>query len=360
MTREIFLLQLGTGGVGRALVAQVQAQRALLAERYGFTLHYLALVDRGGAVHTGQALDDQTIQTALVVKESRQPLAALAGGRALDDWRTLLPTSACIIIDVTAAAGMETGLAEAVAAGHRVVLANKRPLTGTLTDFTRLTARSATRYEATVGAGLPVIATLQTLLDSGDTLSRIEASMSGTLGYLCSALEDGQSLSAAVGTARSRGWTEPDPRDDLSGADVTRKALILARTSGLNWELSAVPSEPWFPSELADITVDAFMERTPEMDRHYQELVAQARANNRRLRYVATVTPEGASVGLRELPPEHPLAALRGTDNLFSFTTGRYSEQPLVVRGPGAGVEVTAAGVFGDIVATARELTGDR
>jgi homoserine dehydrogenase len=253
---------------------------------------------------------------------------------------------------------MEPNLVAAVQDGHRVVLANKRPVTSTLDTFYALTAANATRYEVTVGAGLPVIDTLQRLVDSGDTIVRIEAAMSGTLGYLCSALDDGQLLSAALRTARSNGWTEPDPRDDLSGADVARKALILARTSGLEWEMSHVPSEPWFSPELADLDVETFMERVTELDAPFAERVRQAQAKGMALRYVATIEPGGARVGLSELPPEHPLAGLRGTDNMVVFTTQRYSDPTprMVVRGPGAGIEVTAAGVFGDIIATAREL----
>lgn len=356
MGQAIHIIQLGMGGVGQALVQQVVAQQTRLKSRYGFALGYLALVDRSGALHSGDTLGRDAVLGALQVKQAGQSLATIARGSSLDDWRALLPATPCIVVDVTAAGGMEDGLAAAVAGGHRVVLANKRPLTGPLAAFTALAAGGATRYEATVGAGLPVISTLQALLDSGDTLVRIEASMSGTLGYLCSALEQGQSLSAAVRTARSRGWTEPDPRDDLSGADVARKALILARTCGLPWDMDAVPSEPWFPPDLAEISVDAFMQQVSDLDARYAGQVTRARTNHTALRYVATVETGGASVGLRELALDHPLAGLRGADNLFTFTTARYAEQPLVVRGPGAGVEVTAAGVLGDIVATAREM----
>lgn len=356
MAREMQMIQLGMGGVGQALVQQVLAQRSILAARYGITLNYLALVDRSGALAIGSTLTDAMVQEALAAKRAGQPLATVAGGRPIDNWQTLLPATPCIVVDVTAADGMEAGLVAAVSAGHRVVLANKRPLTGAHEAFTGLTTAGATRYEATVGAGLPIINTLQSLLDSGDRLVRLEASMSGTLGYLCSALEQGQPLSDAVRTARDRGWTEPDPRDDLSGADVARKALILARTAGLSWDLADVPGEPWFPPELAAIGIDDFMARVADLDQRFADRVAQAQAQNSVLRYVATITPEHASVGLHRLPLEHPIAALRGTDNLFTFTTARYTTQPLVVRGPGAGVEVTAAGVLGDIVATAREM----
>ncbi len=233
---------------------------------------------------------------------------------------------------------------------------NKKPLSAAWVEFTELTAHGETRYEATAGAGLPVIATLQGLLDSGDTLARIEAAMSGTLGYLCSELEAGAPLSAAVRAAHRLGYTEPDPRDDLSGADVARKALILARTCGLPWEMSDIQAEPWFPSDLAAVSREEFMARLEELDGPFAERVAAARARGAALRYVATVTPAGASVGLRAVPADHPLASLRGPDNLFSFTTARYAERPLVVRGPGAGQAVTAAGVLADIVATAREM----
>lgn len=356
MTREILLLQLGLGNVGQALARQVLDHGAALAERYGWQLRYLALADSRTMLATGAALPDRLVSSALQTKQAREPLATLEGARPLGDWRSLLPARPCIIVDVTAADGLAPGLAAAVADGHRVVLANKRPVTESFALFTALTTQGATRYEATVGAGLPIISTLCSLLDSGDTLTRIEASMSGTLGYLCTALEEGLPLSMALRTARGFGWTEPDPRDDLSGADVARKALILARTCGLAWEMADVPGVPWFTPELATISVGEFLDRVGELDAIYVERVAQAQARSKVLRYVAAIEPAGASIDLHELSPDHPLAALRGSDNLFAFTTERYTEHPLVVRGPGAGVAVTAAGVFGDIIATARAM----
>ncbi|MCU0492422.1 MAG: homoserine dehydrogenase [Chloroflexaceae bacterium] len=350
--KEISLIQYGLGGVGRVLVQQLLAQRAALAARYGVSLRYLALADSRNLLATGQPLDDATITQALAAKEAGQPLSA----RPPAPLAALLPNQPCIVVDVTAADAMETPLAAAVAAGHRVVLANKRPVTATYESFLALTAHGGTRYEATCGAGLPVISTLQSLLDSGDQLIRVEASMSGTLGFLCTALETGQPFSAAVRSARAQGFTEPDPRDDLGGTDVARKALILARTCGLRWTMADVPAEAWFPPALAQVDVETFMARLEELDADFAERIAAARAAGQVLRYVATVTPGGASVGLRALPLDHPLAGLRGPDNLFSFTTARYAERPLVVRGPGAGLAVTAAGVLADIVASAREM----
>lgn len=353
MTKRIGIVQLGLGGVGRELVRQALAARGPLAERYGFQLVYHGLADSAGMLVRPHGLDDETLGRALAAKEAGLSL----NGSAALAWQGLELAGPALFVDVTAAGGHEQGLAARIAAGDRVVLANKKPLSAEYGAFRALTAGGATRYEATVGAGLPVISTLQGLLDSGDRVLRIEAAMSGTLGYLCAELEAGRPLSAAVREAHALGYTEPDPRDDLSGADVARKALILARSCGLAWGPAEVPAEPWFPAALAEVGRDEFMARLEELDGPIAARVAEARAAGGALRYVAEVTPEGARVGLRVVAAEHPLASLRGPDNLFSFTTARYAERPLVVRGPGAGVAVTAAGVLGDLVATARELS---
>jgi homoserine dehydrogenase len=296
------------------------------------------------------------VEEAALAKGQGRPLSAAAAGRALDDWRTLLPAAPSIIVDTTASDGQEQRFAEAVAAGHRLALANKRPLTAEYGAFMQMTSGGRTRYEATVGAGLPVLSTLQGLLDSGDRVLRIEASLSGTLGYLCGALDTGERFSQAVHTAKARGWTEPDPRDDLSGRDVARKALILARTCGYDWTLDDVPPQAWYPHELANVDVETFMAQIHNLDENYRLRLLQTHTHKAVLRYVATIEPNGAQVGFRELPQEHPLAALKGADNLISFTTERYNERPLVVRGPGAGLDVTAAGVLTDVLALAREM----
>ena len=176
------------------------------------------------------------------------------------------------------------------------------------------------------------------------------------LGLLTSELDAGRSFSAALRTARELGYTEPDPRDDLSGADVARKALILARSFGLPWPADLLRPEALFPAALAAVNREEFLARLDELDASVAERAAQARERGDVLRYVAAVAGDGPDIGLRALPADHPLAGLSGPDNMFSFTTERYHKQPLIVRGPGAGLDVTAAGVLADIVATAREL----
>ncbi len=351
------IIQLGLGGVGRALVRQLLTVAPAARRRYGIDLRYVALVDSHGAIAGQPALTDAQVQAALAAKEAGRHLDSLPGAITDRHWLELLPASLAIVVDVTAAAGHAAPLAAAVSAGHRIVLANKRPLCESYDLFAALTERGATRYEATVGAGLPVLSVLQGLLDSGDEVIQIDAALSGTLGFLMSELEAGSGFAAAVRQAHRLGYTEPDPRDDLSGADVARKALILARTCGMRLPADAVTAEPLFPDHLSAVSVAEFLQRLEEAEPAIMARFTAARASGHALRYSTQITPDrGVAVGLQTLPGDHPLASLRGPDNLISFTTRRYHDRPLVVRGPGAGVEVTAAGVLSDIIATAREL----
>jgi len=207
-------------------------------------------------------------------------------------------------------------------------------------------------YEATVGAGLPVLRTLRDLRDTGDQVIRIEAILSGTLAYLFNVWDGSRPFSDVVREARSLGYTEPDPRDDLSGSDVARKLIILAREIGLRLELSDVAVENLVPESLSGSTVEEFLNRLPEVDDDMRERYNDARARGKLLRYVADLNAESgrATVGLVPVERSHPFAALDLTDNIVRFTTARYRQNPLIVQGPGAGPEVTAAGVFADLL----------
>jgi homoserine dehydrogenase len=353
--RRIPILQIGAGGVGQALIEQVLWFNEHRGGRYGFRFAYIGLADRQGAIVADERIPPLVLRDAIDAKRAGGSLADAEAGGPLRDWRNLLSPDPCVVIDVTAQDGAEDGLIAAIEQGHRVVLANKKPLCAGHESFTALTHGGRTRYEATVGAGLPVISTLQMLLDTGDRVERISGCFSGTLGYLLSELESGAAYSAAVREARARGWTEPDPRDDLSGMDVARKALILARTAGMQLELSDVAVEPLFGSDLADQLPEAFMSQLERMDESFRERVAQAAADERVLRYVADVHGGAARIGLTAVERDSAIGALRGPDNLVVFTTQRYSERPLSVRGPGAGVEVTASAVLSDLIGHARE-----
>jgi aspartokinase/homoserine dehydrogenase 1 len=199
---------------------------------------------------------------------------------------------------------------------------------------------------------LPVIQTLRDLRDTGDEIRRIEGMLSGTLSYLFNVWDGSEPFSSVVRAAKGRGYTEPDPRDDLSGTDFARKLIILGREMGLRLELDDVQLESLVPRALTGCSADEFLERLPQFDPAMAERLQAARSRNRVLRYIGSLDAATgkASVGLVELERTHTFANINLTDNVVRFLTQRYNQNPLVVQGPGAGPEVTAGGVFGDLL----------
>jgi len=267
-----------------------------------------------------------------------------------------------LIVDCSASDAVADRYAGWLAAGIHVVTPNKHAGAGPLARWQAIRTAVATsnarfRYEATVGAGLPVISTLRDLIDTGDEMIAIEGILSGTLAWLFNRYDGSQPFSALVRQAHALGYTEPDPRDDLSGTDVARKLVILAREAGGVLVLEDVEVESLVPSALRAVDAASFLDRLVELDAPIAESYARARKNDSVLRYVARVDREGrAHVGLVELPATHAFAHLKLTDNIVQFTTHRYRDNPLVVQGPGAGPEVTAAGVFADVLRVAAAL----
>jgi aspartokinase/homoserine dehydrogenase 1 len=248
-------------------------------------------------------------------------------------------------------------LKAAVGQGFDVVLANKRPLADTRDGYQQLVdaceaAGRQIRYEATVGAGLPIIDTYRKLAESGDRVLRIHGCVSGTLTFVLSEVSAGRQFSAAVKEAMVRGYAEPDPRDDLSGRDAARKGLILARMMG--YRGAAPAADDLVPPAYRHLPLDEFLERLPELDAMWRERVATAAASKRQLRYVVSATNRKVSVGLRPVPESSPIGAARGTQNIVTFQTRRYHTEPLVISGPGAGAQVTAAGILNDICSLGR------
>jgi aspartokinase/homoserine dehydrogenase 1 len=236
-----------------------------------------------------------------------------------------------------------------------LVLANKRPLADerSVSDLLWQTARARGRrilHEATVGAGLPIIDTYHKLVESGDQVERIEGLLSGTLGFVLDEVSAGTPFSQAVRRAMDLGYTEPDPREDLSGMDVARKALILARLLGYPGELSPTSVESLVPPWAHSLTREEFLQRLKELDQPWSLRVGEARQSGAVLRYIAQVTPSKVAVGVRAVQERSPFARVKGSDNQLVFTTTRYKTNPLVITGPGAGAEVTAAGVLNDIL----------
>ena len=340
---------LGFGRVGRALADQIGAQDRRLPVRV------VGLLDRSGYVFDPAGLSPRRLARLAQGKDGGRLLASLGGERAAAaaalHFIASHAVSRPILVDVTAE---ETGdlLRVALGQGFDLVLANKKPLAGSAESYVRLleAAQAASRrirYEATVGAGLPVLDTCRKLMESGDRILRIEGAVSGTLGFVLSAVSEGRRFSEAVREAMDRGYTEPDPRDDLSGRDVARKGLILARLLGYPGGLP--DPEDLTPKALRAVSLAAFLKRLPEFDGEWQTRVARASGRGRVLRYAVTATARGVHAGLTAAPVASPLGALSGTRNLISFTTDRYRKEPLVVTGPGAGAEVTAAGILNDI-----------
>ncbi|MDF2461187.1 MAG: hypothetical protein K0S68_590 [Candidatus Saccharibacteria bacterium] len=328
-----YIIQIGTGVVGGALLHQIRA-----AARPD--LVYAGIFDINGGVFDPGGLKD------LDAPKSKDVLAADAIAKVK------LPF---VLVDATGSHSTLPLVKQALARGGAAVTPNKRNLAGAQSDYDELVGSGRMYFETTVGAGLPVIRPLQDLIATGDEVERIEGCVSGTLGYVCSDLQAGRPFSQVVADAKAKGFTEPDPRDDLSGMDVARKVIILARLMGRRLEPEAVTLEGLYPDSLSKLSVDEFMRELPSLDDDYAHRTKEAAAKGQVLRYVATVTPADATVGLKAVDASTEIGQLSGPDNIVVIQTKRYHDNKLVVKGPGAGAEVTAAGVFADILASMRE-----
>ena len=351
---------LGVGAIGRELLSQLgQTQNAL---------RVVGLIDRSGFVFDEKGLSNERLAVVASLKAAGTPLAGQIGGQKADAIQSLHEISRHklsrpILVDATPA-DTSFVLQMALSRGFDLVLANKVPLAGdqsAVDHLHQLAARAGRTilHEATVGAGLPVLDTLSKLREAGDKVLSIEGCPSGTLGFLFGELGRGEKFSTALERAIAQGYTEPDPRVDLSGLDVARKALILARAIGFRGELANVHVESLVPTHLADGPTEEFLSRTADLDAPWAERVNEARKKGKVLRYRAHVTPDSIVVGLIAVKLTDPLGVLHGTDNQFTFTTSRYHARPLVITGPGAGPAVTAAGVFNDLLRLERSRERD-
>ena len=360
--RESKLTFLGFGQIGRELASQLSAQEKHLRNELGVDIKVTAVADRSGIKIEENGFTSAALQKLAKQKASGARLFAGETPLTLKQLQTMmreelwiLPSHRPILIDLTSE---ETAplIQEALENGFHIVLANKKPLAVSQIEFDRLmdTAREhglALRYEATAGAGLPVLDTLAKLQEAGDRVETIAGAFSGTLGFIMTALEEGKRFSDAVREAWKLGYTEPDPRDDLSGTDVARKALILARTLGRRLELSDIALESLYTRAVDSDDPAKFVDNLAALDASFAEKAAQAKRDGKVLRYVARIAKRGIRVGVEAVPAASPLGRLHGTDNTIVIQSKRYSTNPLVVTGPGAGAAVTAAGVLNDIVA---------
>ncbi|NBW90717.1 MAG: bifunctional aspartate kinase/homoserine dehydrogenase I, partial [Gammaproteobacteria bacterium] len=261
-----------------------------------------------------------------------------------------------VIIDCTASGEVAKHYPEWLAAGIHIVTPNKKANSAAMSFYrgmqlARREGGAHYLYEATVGAGLPVIQTVRDLRETGDVINSIEGIFSGTLAYLFNVYDGSREFSDIVRDAKQRGYTEPDPRDDLSGMDVARKLIILGREMGVTLEMADVKVESLVPSGLEEGSIDEFLARLPQHDGRMRARFEAAQARGKVLRYVGRITAEGeATVGVAELDAKHAFANIALTDNVVRFATSRYNNNPLIVQGPGAGPEVTAGGIFADLL----------
>lgn len=349
------IVLLGLGRVAQELVTQFTT----LGARNANVMRIVGIIDRSGYVFQPRGITSRQLSELVRRKQVGVELKDAPNGRSSStvDAVNFIATHALhrpVLVDV-ASGDTSPALSSAIAHGMDLVLANKAPLASSMSASREILQEARSRgrrvlHEATVGAGLPVIDTLQQLTASGDRVDSVDSSPSGTMGFLFSEMGRGRKFSEVVRDAMVRGYTEPDPRDDLSGLDVARKGLILARMLGYTGEMADVNLESLVPDALRDVTPAEFLELLPTCDSAWEQRVAEARLRGEVLRYRARATRGGVRVGLASVPVGSALASLDGTDNLFVFTTARYRARPLVVSGPGAGVAVTAAGVLGDVL----------
>jgi bifunctional aspartokinase / homoserine dehydrogenase 1 len=349
----------GPGHVGGELLDQLARAAPALRTKFNLDLRVRAICGSKKMV-----LDEQRLDLGKW-RESLEKGVAADGDKVIAHIQAdYLPHA--VLIDCTAEQGVADRYAGWLQRGIHVITPNKRAHSGPIAYYQELKrlshgSRAHFLYEATVGAGLPVIQTLKDLVATGDEIRSISGIFSGTLAYLFNLFDGTRPFSEIVREAKTKGYTEPDPRDDLSGMDVARKAVILAREAGLTLELADIAVESLVPPALKDASVDEFLKRLPDFDAPMAERLAGAKRAGQVLRYVAAIDVRAgkAKVGLESFAPKHPFAGISLTDNIVQFETGRYCDNPLIIRGPGAGPAVTAGGIFADLLRLCSMLSGN-
>ncbi len=348
---------IGPGHVGATLLDQMATQIEKLVEEFGVDLRVRAIATSKSMITDEHRIDLGRWREILEGSEGvPTDLEALVSYVHTDT----VPHAA--IIDCTASDEIALRYRDWLAQGIHVITPNKKANSGPI-DYYRSLKEMSRRadahyfYETTVGAALPVIQTLRDLVQTGDEILRIEGVFSGTLSYLFNNFDGSRPFSAIVAAARAQGYTEPDPREDLSGMDVARKVVILAREMGMDVELEDLEIESLVPEELAAGSVEEFLTKLEDRDQEMVDLLQAASDRGEVLRFVGVIDPDqGCRVSLRSYRDDHPFARIQATDNIVTFRTARYHDNPLVVQGPGAGPEVTAGGVFADLLRLANYL----
>ncbi len=347
--QELNLFVCGTGTVGGSLLKQIAAQRTSLMDERGLKLNLIGVCGSRSAAYNPDGMDAANYQEYMT-----------EGGGVVEMVDTILDMniSNSVFVDCTASPDVAAQYERLLSHNVSVVAANKIATSSSYDNYLKLKHTARERgvkylFETNVGAGLPIINTIGDLTGSGDRILRIEAVLSGTLNFVFNTLSEKVSLSEAVRLAKEKGYSEPDPRIDLSGQDVVRKLTILVRESGHRIETADVERQLFIPQELFDGSLENFWEHLPELDEKFEEDRRRLSAENKCWRFVAEWADGKSSVSLREIPRGHPFYDLEGSNNIICLTTERYREYPMLIQGYGAGADVTAAGVFADIMRVA-------
>ncbi len=345
---SVFLV--GTGLIGKALIDMINDQFEKLARTNLLEVNVIGIANS-----TKMIFAESGLNLVTCVDEMKKAGHSMSMKGFVDQMISLnLPNS--IFVDCTSSEDVTTFYDEILLANISIVTPNKKANSGPLEKYKRLKTTAFKRgvkflYETNVGAGLPVINTMNDLLLSGDQVKKIEAVLSGTLNFIFSSYVEGRKFSEVVKEAKAKGYTEPDPRDDLNGMDVARKILILSREAGSHLELSDIKVENLVPESCqGEMSIDQFFTNLEKHDGAFEKLRKEASDRKEKLRYMAILEDGKVKIRLGSINDQHPFYSLAGSDNIILLTTERYNERPMVIRGPGAGAEVTAAGVFADVI----------
>lgn len=349
------IIHLGPGKVGKTFLKILIKNREHIENTYRISLRVTGIFSSEMEITESNGLSSSSLNKIIQGKEILQRASKPSNVHAL--MTSGIPF---ILIDTTSSDKTAEIILSALKKGGFAVLSNKRPLCLSFDIYNNFLKSGAQRlfFETTVGAGLPVIETLKSLIETGDVIIELNGCLSGTLGFIFSQIENGMTFSESILLAKKMGYTESDPREDLKGMDVARKLLILSRLTGMPKEITDINLQALYPEKMNSLTLDNFINKIGVYDRFYQEKMTRIKKSGKTIRFIARIKGNKLSASLTIVKKSSDLGSLQGPDNLVMIKTKRYFHHPLIIKGPGAGLEVTAAGVLADILKIIKIIKG--